>query len=78
MFHVIANMNLIISHMLHYYRVLLVLSWRKTKNNSRTGRERERERERDGIDSGLHKHNALTSVSTRSLAEAASAARTGR
>jgi hypothetical protein len=76
MFHVIANMNLIISHMLHYYRVLLVLSWRKTKNNSRTGREGERER--DGIDSGLHKHNALTSVSTRSLAEAASAARTGR
>jgi hypothetical protein len=46
MFHVIANMNLIISHMLHYCRVLLVLSWRKTKNNSRTGRERERERER--------------------------------
>jgi hypothetical protein len=69
MFQVLANMNLIISHMLHCYRVLVVLSWRKTKkNNTRTG-----ERERDAQAQQL-----ITSVSTRSLTDAASAARTGR
>jgi hypothetical protein len=48
MFQVLANMNLIISHMLHCYRVLVVLSWRKTK---KTTLEQERERE-------MHKHNS--------------------